>query len=178
MHCLEPTCTTVCPTSALYKTDAGPVRYDVSRCIGCQYCVSACPFSIPHYDWETGKGITKCSMCADRLAVGEQPICVENCPSKALRIADRSSIIADARKMQDEGKYVYGIDEYGGTSWIYVSNISFDEIGFPSPEEESYPKISRAMFGSQTATIVAGAAALGLYSLYLRKKRLGGQEEK
>jgi formate dehydrogenase iron-sulfur subunit len=178
MHCVEPTCTTVCPTSALYKTDSGPVKYDISRCIGCQYCVSACPFSIPHYDWETGKGITKCSMCADRLSEGEQPVCVANCPLGALRIGDRSSIITDATKMQNEGKYVYGIDEYGGTSWIYVSDIPFDKIGFPSPEEESYPNISRAMFGSQTATIVVGAAAVGLYSLFLRKKKMGEGDDK
>lgn len=177
MHCVEPTCTTVCPTSALYKTDEGPVKYDISRCIGCQYCVSACPFSIPHYDWETGNGITKCLMCADRLSEGEQPVCVENCPLGALKIDDRTLIIADARRMQDEGKYVYGIDEYGGTSWIYVSDIPFDEIGFPYPEEDSYPNISRAMFGSQTASIVAGVAGVGLYSLFLRKKKMGGGDE-
>lgn len=177
MHCVEPTCATVCPTSALYKTDEGPVRYDESKCIGCQYCVNACPFSIPHYDWEGERVITKCSMCADRITEGEQPICVENCPSRAMKFADRISIITDAKKMENDGKYVYGIDEYGGTSWIYVSDIPFEEIGFPSPEEASYPHISQAMFGSQTATIVVGAAALGLYSLYLRKKKMGGQEE-
>lgn len=176
MHCVEPTCATVCPTSALYKTDEGPVRYDESKCIGCQYCVSACPFSIPHYDWEGDRVITKCSMCADRITEGEQPICVEACPSHSMKFADRTSIITEAKRMQDEGKYVYGIDEYGGTSWIYVSDISFEEIGFPSPEEESYPNISQAMLGSQTATIAVGAAALGLYSLYLKKKKMGESE--
>ena len=178
MHCVEPTCTAVCPTSALYKTNTGPVRYDKSKCIGCQYCVSACPFSIPHYDWEGDRIITKCSMCADRLSEGKQPVCVENCPLGALRIDDRLSIIADAEKKQADGKSVYGIDEYGGTSWIYVSDIPFDKIGFPFPEEKSYPNISQAMFGSQTATIVVGAVALGLYSLYLRKKKMGEQKEK
>ncbi len=176
MHCVEPTCATVCPTSALRKTESGPVVYDETRCIGCQCCVSGCPFSIPQYDWEGDRVVTKCCMCAERLAEGKKPVCVENCPSGALRYGDRDSIVAQARQMEADGRYVFGIDEFGGTSWIYVSDIPFDEIGFPSADEDSYPSISKAMFGSQTATLVAGVAALGLYSLYLRKKKIGEEE--
>ena len=51
MHCEEPTCASVCPVKALHKTELGPVVYDETRCIGCRYCMQACPFQVPSYEW-------------------------------------------------------------------------------------------------------------------------------
>lgn len=172
MHCVQPTCVAVCPTTALYKTEEGPVLYDESRCIGCQYCVIACPFSIPRFDWGKERVVRKCTMCADRIADGLEPACVEICPAGALSFGGHEVLIAEANKAEAEGAYVYGNDEVGGTSWIYISDVPFDQLGFPAVSTDSYPQHSKAILGSQIATIVAGAAALGFYSLYLRRKRM------
>jgi len=91
-----------------------------------------------------------------------------------LSFDDREAVIAKANEA--EGAYVYGRDEVGGTSWIYISDVPFDERGFPAVGTESYPSHSTAIWGSQIATIVVGAAALGLYSLYLRRKKMEGAQ--
>jgi len=177
MHCVEPTCANVCPTSALYKTEEGPVLYDETRCIGCQYCIGACPFSVPRFDWHDERVVTKCTMCADRQAEGLQPACVANCPSGALQFGDRESILAKVQAAEDKGLYVYGKDEAGGTAWIYVSDIPFYELGFPTVASESFPEHSQDVFGAQMATILGGAAVIGLYSLYLRRKKIEEEQK-
>ena len=175
MHCLQPACVTVCPTEALYKTEEGPVLYDESRCIGCQYCRTACPFSIPRFDWET-RVVRKCTLCGDRIAGGLEPACVKTCPPAALSFGKREAVIAKANEAEAEGAYLYGRDEVGGTSWIYVSDVPFDELGYPDVGTKSYPSHSAGIWGSQISTIVVGAAALGLYSLYLRRKKIEGEQ--
>ena len=176
MHCVQPACVTVCPTSALYKTEEGPVLYDESRCIGCQYCVTACPFSIPRFDWEKERMVRKCTSCIDRITNGLEPACATTCPPGVLSFGEREAIIAKANEAEAKGAYVYGRDEAGGTSRLYISDVPFDERGFPAVGTASYPSHSGAIWGSQFATVVVAAAALGLYSVYLRRKKTeGGQ---
>jgi Fe-S-cluster-containing dehydrogenase component/DMSO reductase anchor subunit len=85
-HCLEPACMTACPVNAYEKDPVtGIVRHLDDQCFGCQYCTLACPYEVPKY--HGGKGIVrKCDMCADRLAVGEAPACVQACPHEAIAI--------------------------------------------------------------------------------------------
>ena len=74
MHCEQPACASACPTTAMFKTDLGPVVFDESRCIGCRACMQACPFIIPKYDYESfAPKIHKCTFCADRLEVVSTP---------------------------------------------------------------------------------------------------------
>src|SRR5512135_1104675 len=82
MNCEDPTCASVCPVGALQKTKAGPVIYDEVRCMGCRYCMAACPFGVPKYEWEKAlPAVRKCYMCADRLAAGNMTACAEACPT-------------------------------------------------------------------------------------------------
>jgi anaerobic dimethyl sulfoxide reductase subunit B len=82
MHCEKPACMGVCPTGAISKRADGIVLVDQTKCIGCHYCLFACPFGAPQFDT---KGLmTKCDYCVDRLAVGKQPACVATCPTQAL----------------------------------------------------------------------------------------------
>jgi len=177
MHCIQPACVTVCPTAALHKAEEGPVLYDKSRCIGCAYCITACPFSIPRFDWEREKMIKKCTMCVDRIGNGLEPACVKTCPPGALEFGERETMIAKVNQAEAGGAYVYGKDEVGGTSWIYLSDVPFDECGFPTVGTTSYPSHSAGIWGSQLATIAVGAAALGYYSLYLRRKKMEGERK-
>lgn len=93
-------------------------------------------------------------------------------------MGDREEIIAQANDAEAEGAYVYGRDEVEGTSWIYVSDVSFGERGFPDVGTERYPSHSLKIWASQFVTVAVAATALGLYSLYLRKERMKGEQIK
>ena len=174
MHCVNPTCVTVCPTGALYKTEEGPVLYDEARCIGCEYCVTACPFHIPRFDWERERMVKKCTFCVDRIENGLEPACVEICKQQALTFGERQTIIAKAKEAEAKGAYVYGVNEVGGTSWIYVSDVPFDELGFPAVGTESYPQHSLGIWLSQIATMGVGIPLIWGLSWCLRRKAQQG----
>jgi formate dehydrogenase iron-sulfur subunit len=136
MNCMDPACASVCPVGALHKTAAGPVVYEESRCMGCRYCMVACPFGVPKYEWhKLLPRVQKCTMCNDRVVAGLPTACAEACPTGATKFGDRDELIAEARqRLRDNpGKYVdhiYGEKEAGGTSWLYLSGINFDQAGF------------------------------------------------
>jgi len=136
MNCLEPTCVSVCPVAALQKSSNGPVTYDSSRCMGCRYCMFACPFQVPTYQWNSRLPIVKkCDMCADRLAAGKMTACAEVCPTGATKFGERDELIAEAKKRLHEnpGNYVnhiYGLEEVGGTSVLLLSSVPFESFGY------------------------------------------------
>ncbi len=136
MHCVNPACASVCPVAAIQKAAKGPVTYDANRCIGCRYCMAACPFNIPKFEWDSANPrIRKCSMCADLIEQGQPPACVSACPVKALTFGLRAQLVQEAqtRVSQNPSKYVsyiYGLEEAGGTSVLYISNVMFDQLGF------------------------------------------------
>jgi formate dehydrogenase iron-sulfur subunit len=138
MHCLEPACVSVCPVAALEKTAAGPVVYHENICIGCRYCLLACPFSVPKYEWDNAlmPRVAKCDFCADRQAKGQSPACVAACPTGTLKFGKRSDLLQEAKARLDSqpDRYtsIYGEDIVGGTSWIYLSDTTPEELGFPS----------------------------------------------
>ena len=138
MHCLDPTCASVCPVGAFRKTASGPVVYDADRCIGCRYCMVACPFSIPRYEWKVAlPKVKKCTMCAPRQAKGEQPACTEACPVQAGIFGDHDDLLREAEnrlKLNPSGyvQHIYGKEEAGGTSVLYLSSVPFDVLGFPA----------------------------------------------
>ncbi|MBI3469391.1 MAG: dimethyl sulfoxide reductase anchor subunit [Planctomycetes bacterium] len=85
-HCLDPACMNVCPVKAYEKDPAtGIVKHLDDQCIGCQYCMLACPYDVPKYNKQRGI-VRKCDMCSSRLAIGEAPACVQACPNGAIRI--------------------------------------------------------------------------------------------
>jgi len=135
-HCIDPTCASVCPVGAFTKTAEGPVLYDESKCIGCRYCIQACPFQVPRYEWSSNyPRVQKCRFCADRLKKGLQTACAEACPTGATKFGDRDDLIreADDRRKAEPGKYVdriYGLEEVGGTSVLYLSAVPFEQLGF------------------------------------------------
>jgi formate dehydrogenase iron-sulfur subunit len=135
-HCNVPTCVSVCPVGAFTKTAAGPVLYDAYKCIGCRYCMQACPFRVPRYEWSSTKPrIQKCIFCKDRLAAGKPTACAEACPTGATSFGDRDDLLQEAanRMQADPGKYVakiYGQQDAGGTSVLYLSPVPFEQLGF------------------------------------------------
>ena len=135
-HCETPTCVSVCPVGALEKTPEGPVIYDVTKCIGCRYCMQACPFQVPRYQWgSTYPRMQKCDFCCDRIKQGLPTACAEACPTGATKFGDRDDLIVEAfnRLHSDSTKYVnkvYGQNVLGGTSMLYISSVPFEQLGF------------------------------------------------
>jgi len=127
-HCLEPACVSACPVGALHKTDIGAVVYDSDRCMGCRYCMMACPYGIPRYSWDAPVPyVRKCILCYSRIEQGRQPACTESCPAKATIFGDRDELLAEAhrRVAENPGKYgskVWGEKEAGGASVLMISN--------------------------------------------------------
>ncbi len=137
MHCLDAACASACPVSALHKTDEGPIAYRPSRCLGCRYCMVACPFDVPRFDWDNGltPEIRKCMFCIERQREGKLPACAENCPSGALKVSTRGELLkeAHARITANQGFYVdhvFGEHEAGGTAMLYISDVPFAQLGF------------------------------------------------
>ncbi len=140
MHCLEPTCVSVCPVGAMTKSELGPILYNADRCIGCRYCLMACPFDVPKFEWTSGMSpvIGKCQMCTrKRLAEGKKPACADACPTGALKFGQRDRMIFEARariKTRPDRyiNHIYGEHEAGGTAWLYISDMPFQDLGFKS----------------------------------------------
>ncbi|EGB14749.1 4Fe-4S ferredoxin iron-sulfur binding domain protein [Pseudodesulfovibrio mercurii] len=135
-HCLEPACASACFVKAFKKQPNGAVTYDASVCVGCRYCMVACPFSIPAYEYDEPltPRVRKCTMCYPRLQEGKLPGCVEKCPKEALTFGLRADLIQIARKRIETYPeryvdHIYGEHEMGGTSWMYLSSVPFSEIG-------------------------------------------------
>jgi len=135
-HCDVPTCVSVCPVAAFTKLAEGPVLYDANKCIGCRYCMQACPFKVPRYEWASTKPrVQKCIFCAPRITNGQQPACAEACPTGATKFGDRDELLLEAsnRITAEPGKYVakiYGQKDVGGTSILFLSPVPFEELGF------------------------------------------------
>ncbi len=136
MHCVEPACASACLTKALEKTVEGPVVYHKDRCLGCRYCMVACPFDVPKYEYDKAHPyVMKCSFCAERQKEGQLPACAEVCPGGALQAGTRDELldIARQRVYQNPDRYVhhiYGEHEVGGTSWLYITDVPFEKLGF------------------------------------------------
>jgi len=138
MHCEEPACLSACFVDAFKKTVKGAVTYNPGLCVGCRYCMIACPFDIPAYEYNepVNPRVMKCTFCFDRISKeGQVPACVEVCPTETLRFAKRSELInlAHERIRNNPRRYIdhiYGEHEVGGTSWLYLSSVPFEKIGF------------------------------------------------
>jgi len=185
MHCLHPACVSACPVGALQKTEHGAVVYDAARCIGCRYCMVACPFGIPKFEWEKPLPlIGKCTFCADRQEAGLEPACAEVCPTGALFFGERDALIteAEARIQEHPENYVnhiYGKDELGGTSWMYLSPIPFEMLGFLTLGEEPVTKLSEAVATYGTPSVAISVASLlgGIYYWFTRQEETIQAEE-
>ena len=179
MHCLDPACVSVCPVEALHKTPEGAVVYEASRCIGCRYCMIGCPFGIPKYEWDEPLPVVKkCTLCfEERVSRGEQPACTAACPAGATIFGDRDDLIVEARGriQQDPQRYVdriYGLEEAGGTSVLYLSAVPFEQLGFKTMlRSDPYPRLTWAALSKIPNVVgVGGVLLVGIWWLTGRKE--------
>lgn len=183
LHCEKPTCVSVCPVGALEKTAAGPVVYHEKRCIGCRYCMVACPFGIPKYEWDkTLPRIQKCIMCAPRLAEGEIPACADVCPTGATMFGEREDLLREARRRLVENPsgyvdHIYGEHEVGGTAVLFLSDVNYAQLGFPAKlSDQPLPELTwRALSLVPQVASLGGAFLFGLW--WIINRRMDVQRE-
>jgi len=168
MNCQDPTCASVCPVAALRKTPEGPVIYEESRCIGCRYCMVACPFSVPKYEWDKAiPRVRKCDMCADRVTAGKPTACAEACPTGATKFGERDELIAEARERiakspQQYVDHIYGVTEVGGTSVLLLSSVPVTEFGYPGDlSSDSMPLLTYRVLSHIPDLVTVGGLLLG-----------------
>jgi formate dehydrogenase iron-sulfur subunit len=184
MNCLDPACASVCPVGALRKTLDGPVTYDESRCMGCRYCMLACPFSVPKYEWgELLPRVRKCDMCADRVAAGRLTACAEACPTGATKFGDRDDLIAEAKdriaKAPDQYlNRIYGIEEAGGTSTLLLSSVPFESFGLHTPSEPLPLLTYRVLSHIPDLVSMGGVLLGGVWWITHRREQVAAFEAK
>lgn len=188
MHCFEPGCASSCFVKAFSKTPQGAVVYDASLCVGCRYCLAACPFDMPAYQYNDPltPEVTKCTFCFDRIRKeGGVPACVGICPVETMTFGKRSDLLDLAhKKIRDNpGRYVnhvYGAHEVGGTSWMYLSAVPFNMIGFRTDlGTVPIPTLGKPFLSLVAPVFIAiPALCMGLYSFKKRRDELTQEEIK
>ncbi|MFB6340244.1 4Fe-4S dicluster domain-containing protein [Saccharicrinis sp. FJH62] len=155
MNCNDPACCTACLTEAMHKTEKGPVIWRGDKCMGCRYCMVSCPFDMPKFEYNsTNPVIQKCTMCYELIEQGEAPNCVYNCPYDALKFGTRRELMAEAHKRIAESPdvyidQIYGEHEAGGTGWLYISPVPFEELGLKTNlQHSSYPALTKGFISS------------------------------
>ncbi len=170
MHCEQPTCVSACLVGAFTKMETGAVLYDEDKCIGCRYCMQACPFEVPRYEWSSlSPRVQKCKMCYEKVVAGGKTACADACPAEATTFGDRDELIREARKRIDENpgqyiNYIYGLKEVGGTSVLYISNVPFEQLGFPmTVPKEVIPELSwKVLSQIPKYSVAAGVVLFGI----------------
>jgi Fe-S-cluster-containing dehydrogenase component len=184
-HCLEPACASACFVRAFAKTEAGPVTYDASVCVGCRYCMIACPFEIPTYEYDEPltPRIRKCTMCHPRVIEGKLPGCVAACPTESLTFGKRADLIRIGRerirKFPDRYiDHIYGEHEMGGTSWLYLSGVPFSNIGMREDlGTASAPELTAGALASVPIVVGLWPVLLtGIYAMGKRKEKIAKEE--
>jgi formate dehydrogenase iron-sulfur subunit len=185
MHCDRPACVSACIVGAFSKHENGAVVWDGDKCIGCRYCMVACPFQVPAFEFDKPiqPKVMKCDFCATRQENGLLPACVEICPVEALTFGPREELVrvAQDRIRSSPERYVnhlFGEYEVGGTSWMYLAGRDFSDLQFPSVGTSPAPGTTEAIQHGIFAYFVPPVALYGLLGsiMWLSKDRQNSKE--
>ena len=205
LHCADPSCVSACPVSAMTKDPVtGIVGYDKSICIGCRYCVAACPFGVPRFQYDKAlPQISKCQLCRHRMAEGKYAACAEVCPTGATLFGKVKDLHAESKRRlalkageeavfprgnlntRDQSphtaraaKYIpqiYGEKEVGGTQMLKLSAVPFDKLGQPTLPDRSYASVSETMQHTLYGGLIMPLAFLGVLT-YVAKRNVKDDE--
>jgi len=195
MHCVDPACAAACMLGSLHKDETtGIVSWDPDYCVGCRYCMMACPFNVPKFEFDQAiPKIVKCELCRHRVEGaalergpdgfsrypdGHGPACCEVCPRSAVIYGRRDELLEEAHRRiaESPGKYhedrVYGEVEAGGTQVLYLAHVPFDRVGLPAYDAEAVPQTALSVQESIYKGFLAPVALYGvLAAVMLRNRR-------
>ncbi len=182
-HCEEPACASVCPVGALQKDpETGAVVYDGDKCMGCRYCMMACPYGVPRYDWDQSVPyVRKCILCNDHLKAGEKPACTEACPTGATIFGTREELLKIAHERLEKYpdryiQHVWGEHEVGGTSVLYISNTDLSFLSYGSKlSDQTLPARTKTAMGA-VPPVFAGMAGTMTGVYWIIKRRMKNQQ--
>lgn len=185
-HCLEPACASACLVNAYTKTPEGSVLWNEKVCIGCRMCMMACPFSIPAFEYHNpgSPAIRKCTLCYSRIKKGGKTACAEACPMEAITFDKRKNLIKIARerireKPQEYIDHIYGEQEVGGTSWMYISGVPFEGLGFDTHLGVTpFPLLTREFLSAVPLVLVLWPALLGGFYRFTQSREKAAADEK
>lgn len=205
LHCVDPSCVSACPVSAMQKDKkTGIVSHNPDACIGCRYCVAACPFGVPRFQYDTAiPRIQKCQLCQHRFKDGKFSACAEVCPTGA-------TLFGPVAKLKEEAKRrlalkpgqatdyprgdiakpwpshekaapayqqrIYGEKEVGGTQMLLLSAVPFTKLGYPDLPEKSFSSQSETIQHALYSYMALPAVVLGGLA-YVAKKNVGNADE-
>ncbi|MCB0730036.1 MAG: 4Fe-4S dicluster domain-containing protein [Ignavibacteriae bacterium] len=187
MHCEHPACVSACIVGAISKKENGSVVWDTDMCIGCRYCMVACPFQIPAFEYYKALDpkIVKCDFCIERTSEGKLPACVNICPVEALTYGTRNELIDEAKRRikNHPDKYfdhVFGEYEVGGTSWLYLADKNLAGNVFPKLGNNTAPGVSESIQHGIFAYFVPPIAVYALLGgiMWLTKEKETKKENK
>ena len=187
MHCDHPSCVSACIVGAFSKEENGSVVWDTNKCIGCRYCLVACPFQVPSFEFGEAlrPDIAKCDFCNSRTKDGKLPACVEICPVEALTYGPRTELIKVARERirrnpERYNHHIYGENEAGGTSWMYMASKDFASLGLPNVGTHAMPgtseSIQHGIFAYFIPPVLLYAMLGGVMYITRRKKETDEKE--
>jgi Fe-S-cluster-containing dehydrogenase component len=199
LHCADPSCVSACPVSAMKKNPVtGIVTYNKDACIGCRYCVAACPFGVPRFEYDKAfPQISKCQLCEHRMDEGKYAACAEVCPTGATLFGKLTDLKAEAArrlalkpgedtefprgdlnrldqpaypaKAASYVQHVYGDKELGGVQVLRVSAVPFEKLGLPPLRERSYAADSETMQHTLYGGLVLPLAFLGVLGFLAKR---------
>ncbi|MBN1609483.1 MAG: 4Fe-4S binding protein [Polyangiaceae bacterium] len=184
LHCMEPGCVSACPVGAMQKTAEGPVVYAREKCMGCRYCMLACPAGIPRYEWEKALPyVVKCDLCYPRVKRGSAPACVSACTNGALEFGERQVLLDRAHRRLAQGgarylQHVYGEHDLGGTSVLYLANQPLtvlgwsDRVGEQALASFTWPLISKTPW----MALGVGSLLVGTHLIIQRRMRIQAEQ--
>lgn len=146
-HCEHPACVSVCPTGASYQADDGSVQIDTEKCIGCKYCMAACPFGVRYLVEETGD-VHKCTFCHHRSSNGLLPACVGTCVPRARMFGDLNDPGSDISKRIASAERVdVLLPDMGMEPRVFYLGLE---------ESQKYPRVSAVHKGGNVLTPYEG----------------------
>lgn len=186
MHCVNAPCARACPSDAIQVSKSGAVVIVRDVCIGCGYCLNACPFDVPRRG-DDGK-FYKCTFCVDRVENGRAPACVEVCPTGVFEFGPAEEIYRKAKEEAKAGKKVYGIEgsDYigGATRWVFVaSDKKSFAIKEKMPDKQTVDEMALRETLANVATVAlpvlaAGAAIVSFAAWRSSRKLYKGNQTK
>jgi formate dehydrogenase iron-sulfur subunit len=174
----------VCPVGALQKTALGPVIYEEDRCMGCRYCMLACPHQVPVYEWSSRlPRVKKCNMCYERVKAGKPTACSEACPTGATITGEHDALVQEARRRiaanpKQYYDHIYGLHEAGGASVLFLAAVQLEQLGLRAHlPEEPLPLLTRRVLQFVPDVVGIGSVLLGgVYWITHRREEVAAAE--